>query len=86
MSKQSEWGERIAEQAMSGESVSEYCAKRGIQTSTFSYWKSALKKSADKFIAVGLDEVEIHLAGGTIIKSEVRLLDSILKVIGACAR
>jgi hypothetical protein len=84
--KRAEWEARIKEQAGSGESVAEFCAKRGLTPGTFSYWKKELsKRRAERFVTVGADEIEIHLSGGTIIKSELRHLSSILKAIGACA-
>ena len=87
MTTEAERRKHISEQARSGESIEAYCQRVGISSSTFTYWKSQLKRSGEaRFVSVGgTDEAELHLPSGIIIKTRISNLSKVLEAIDARA-
>lgn len=67
MTTRAEWKKALKEQERSGKSIVEYCRERGINKSTFQYWRSkGVQGERGKFVAVGDNsaKLEIELSGG----------------------
>lgn len=78
-----DWRSVVKEQVASGESATDYCAKRGIRVNKFYNWRSKLKAEGGGFARVEtLKRVSLELAGGTTI----RVLASDLKEVLAALR
>ena len=79
MSSRSKWEKLIASQAKSGLTQKRFCEERGINTGTFVYWKSRLKRESFIELPVVTDnsppetkkhcaKVELELPGGAILR------------------
>ena len=74
-----DWRSVVKEQEASGESVTEYCTKRGIRINKFYNWRSKLKAEGGGFARVETSKrVSLELEGGTIIRVEVSDLKVVL--------
>jgi hypothetical protein len=58
MDRRAYWLNQVKLQEQSGESQAKYCARNGISDSSFSTWRSRLKKElvVGKFVSVGTKE------------------------------
>jgi len=58
MNRREYWLNQVKLQEQSGESQAKYCARNGIRDSSFSTWRSRLKKElvVGKFVTVGTKE------------------------------
>lgn len=59
MSRREYWAEQIKLQEQSGETQAKYCGRNGISDSSFSTWRSRLKKETSatgRFVEVGKQE------------------------------
>jgi hypothetical protein len=58
MDRRAYWLNQVKLQEASGESQAKYCARNGISDSSFSTWRSRLKKElvVGKFVSVGTKE------------------------------
>jgi hypothetical protein len=57
--KADEWGQRIAEQALSGISIKQFCKERGFTTWSFYHWRKRLREpGAVRFALVEREPAE----------------------------
>ena len=69
----------VKEQEASGESVTEYCAKRRIRPNNFYNWRSKLRSDGPGFARVETTKrISIELEGGIIIRVEVSDLKAVM--------
>jgi hypothetical protein len=77
-----DWRSVVKEQEASGESATDYCAKRGIRVNKFYNWRSKLKAEGGGFARVETSKrVSLELDGGTTMRVLVSDLKEVLAAL-----
>lgn len=72
----------VKEQEASGESVTEYCAKRRIRPNNFYNWRSKVRSEGPGFARVESSKrIRLELEGGTAIGVEISDLKEVLAAL-----
>ena len=81
-SKVEQWQRLISEQASSGETITGYCRRVGVSTSSFDYWRTKISgKKKGEFVRVGGAPLEVVLPSGVIIRVEKEDLPGVLEAL-----
>ena len=78
----SERAELVREQASSGQSVPEFCARRGLREKSFYVWRQRARALEGQFARIQTDKrIEIELKGGAILRVALEDLKAVIEAL-----